>query len=238
MKQIAIIIFLLFLALCPEAVSGKDFVLDVGDFVEIKVEDNLSVEYHCNPEMAGKVFFSAEQAVADRIMLNNNSKGKLNIGLVYDERKNVTFPKLTVYSSHLEAAINEGKGVVEVMSNVPSKKFKAKISENGSIIVHDANCSELLLEVATGNGRVWANGKCEELRLYNLGSGTIEATKVGTGKVMSRIFGTGSVRCNVSDGGTINLKGSGSGKLYYGGKPAKVTVKKLGSVKAIPLSDQ
>ena len=47
-------------------------------------------------------------------------------------------------------------------------------------------------------------------------------------------MGTGSMGCHVN-GGELKVSGSGTGKVYYKGTPSKVTVRKLGTIKAIPM---
>jgi hypothetical protein len=47
-------------------------------------------------------------------------------------------------------------------------------------------------------------------------------------------MGTGTIGCWV-DGGELKVSGSGTGKVYYKGTPTKVTVRKLGTIKAIPM---
>ena len=47
-------------------------------------------------------------------------------------------------------------------------------------------------------------------------------------------MGTGTIGCNVQ-GGELKVSGSGTGKVYYKGNPSKVTVRKLGTIKAIPM---
>ena len=47
-------------------------------------------------------------------------------------------------------------------------------------------------------------------------------------------MGTGRIGCHVN-GGDLKVSGSGTGKVYYKGKPNNVTVRKLGTIKAIPM---
>ena len=48
-------------------------------------------------------------------------------------------------------------------------------------------------------------------------------------------MGTGNIGCNVYGGGELKVSGSGTGKVYYKGKPSNVKVRKLGTIKAIPI---
>ena len=50
-------------------------------------------------------------------------------------------------------------------------------------------------------------------------------------------MGTGTIGCKVN-GGDLKVSGSGTGKVYYKGSPSKVTVRKLGTIKAIPMDNQ
>lgn len=214
--------------------SGKSFSFNVGDFDELKVEDDLSVVCHCNSDSVGLVKFECDQRTADRIMLRN-SKGKLKIELVYDERKYGMLPVITVYTNQIKKVENDGIGALHIHGNVSCAKAEFALTGNGRLTVDNVQCDVLILRISTGCGTITAKGNCGVEKIRNLGTGFIEATNVTTSDVQARIFGTGTVKCKVSDGGKINLKGSGSGRLYYIGEPAKVTVKKLGSLKALPL---
>ena len=43
-----------------------------------------------------------------------------------------------------------------------------------------------------------------------------------------------TIEVNVN-GGELKVSGSGTGKVYYKGEPSKITVHKLGTIKAIPM---
>ena len=92
------------------------------------------------------------------------------------------------------------------------------------------------IKVATvsGKGKIIADGSCDELALRMVGTGEIQADRVIATQVTCRIMGTGSLGCNVN-GGELKVSGSGTGKVYYKGNPSKVTVHKLGTIKAIPM---
>ena len=90
------------------------------------------------------------------------------------------------------------------------------------------------MQILSGKGKLIADGSCDNLDIKLVGTGEIQADKVDATNVKCRIIGTGSVGCNVL-GGELKVSGSGTGKVYYKGNPSKVSVRKLGSIKAIPM---
>ena len=114
------------------------------------------------------------------------------------------------------------------------KAFKVRLIDNGKIIVRGVRASQLELQILSGKGKIIADGSCDDLSLRLVGTGEIQADKVTATNVSCRIMGTGSIGCNVN-GGPLKVSGSGTGKVYYKGNPSKVTVRKLGTIKAIPM---
>ena len=114
------------------------------------------------------------------------------------------------------------------------KAFKVRNIDNGKIIIGDVRASKLELQILSGRGKIIASGSCDELALRLVGTGEIQADRVHAGMATCRIMGTGTIGCWV-DGGELKVSGSGTGKVYYKGTPTKVTVRKLGTIKAIPM---
>ena len=104
----------------------------------------------------------------------------------------------------------------------------------GKIIARGLRASQLEMHILSGKGKIIASGKCDDLSLRLVGTGEIQADQVTATNVSCRIMGTGSIGCHV-DGGQLKVNGSGTGKVYYKGTPSKVTVRKLGTIKAIPM---
>jgi hypothetical protein len=114
------------------------------------------------------------------------------------------------------------------------KIFKVRLIDNGKIILRGVRASQLELQILSGKGKIIADGSCDNLAVRLVGTGEIQADNVSAGSVSCRIMGTGSIGCDVH-GGELKVSGSGTGKVYYKGNPSKVTVRKLGTIKAIPM---
>lgn len=206
----------------------------LGNFTRLSLIDNINVNYRCNPDSAGLAVFTSTQEVADHFMFNLSDKGRLSIQVDDAFERLGNLPVITVYSSSLEEAENASDSTLRI-SGLPSlKEFKVRLIDNGKVIVRGVRASHLELQILSGKGKIIADGSCDELVLRLVGTGEIQADNVVATTVSCRIMGTGSMGCNVN-GGELKVSGSGTGKVYYKGNPSKVTVRKLGTIKAIPM---
>lgn len=208
--------------------------INVGNFSRLTLIDDINVNYRCNADSAGMVVVTCSKDVLDHILFNLSDKGRLSIQLdeVIDRKSNL--PLLTVYSSSLIEAENDGDSTLRIMALPPMKAFKVRLTDNGKVILRGVKASQLELHILSGKGKIIAEGSCDDLSLRLVGTGEIQADQVEAVNVSCRIFGTGSMGCNVL-GGELKVSGSGTGKVYYKGNPSKVSVRKLGTIKAIPM---
>ena len=234
MKRILTNIILMITVALASNAQATHRVVKLADFTRLAVVDDINVEYRCNPDSAGLVVFDATQEVADALMFTVSNKGRLSIQVndFYESRGNL--PSLTLYSSTLDEAENAGDSVLRISKLPPLKSFKVRLLDNGKVIVRGVRASQLELQILSGKGKIIADGSCDDLSLRLVGTGEIQADNVTATNVSCRIMGTGSMGCNVN-GGDLKVSGSGTGKVYYKGKPNKVTVRKLGTIKAIPM---
>lgn len=209
---------------------------DMGEFTHVRVLDALNVDVVCDADSAGRVVFFAEDNAVSRIIFENNSKGRLTIQA--DNVNNpVKLPRIKVFVKDLESVENSNDSTVTAdFNNKHVLEAKIKTSGNGAIVARNIDAALVNASISTGKGRLELSGKCDKLDASNVGKGEIMAADLTATEVSSRIVGTGIVTCTVN-GGELYLRGSGTGKLYYNGSPSKVTVKKLGSLKAIPLME-
>ncbi len=234
MKRVLISIILTVSVLLSANAQTKHHVVKVSDFNRLTVIDNINVNYCCNPDSAGLVVFNCSQEIADALIFSYSSNGRLSIQMNDDFEKLKNLPVLTLYSSTLEEAENAGDSVLRVSKLPPLKNFKVRLTDNGKVIVRGVRASQLELQILSGKGKIIADGSCDDLSLRLVGTGEIQADNVKATNVSCRIMGTGSMGCDVN-GGELKVSGSGTGKVYYKGNPSKVTVRKLGTIKAIPM---
>lgn len=206
----------------------------VGDFTRLVLLDDINVNYRCNADSAGLVVFDCSKEIADHLIFSLSDKGRLTIQVDDEYERQGNLPSLTLYSSTLDEAENAGDSILRIAKLPPLKAFKVRLTDNGKVIVRGVRASQLELQILSGKGKIIADGSCDDLSLRLVGTGEIQADKVTATNVSCRIMGTGSMGCNVQ-GGELKVSGSGTGKVYYKGKPSKVTVRKLGTIKAIPL---
>ena len=235
MKRTLISILLLVaatLTVCAQEVTRHE--VKVGNFSRLVLLDDINVTYRCNADSAGLVVFDCSQQIADHLIFSLSDKGRLSIQVDDEYERKGNLPDLTIYSSALDEAENSGDSIMRIYGLPPMKNFKVRLTDNGKIIVRGVRASQLELQILSGKGKIIADGICDNLSLRLIGTGEIQADKVEAGSVSCRIMGTGSIGCDVH-GGELKVSGSGTGKVYYKGNPSKVTVRKLGTIKAIPM---
>ena len=235
MKRVLISIILVVtttLMVCAQGVTRHE--VKVGNFSRLVLLDDINVNYRCNADSAGLVVFTCTKEIADHLIFSLSDKGRLTIQVDDEYERQGNLPTLTIYSSALEEAENSGDSIMRISGLPPMKSFKVRLVDNGKVIVRGVRASQLELQILSGKGKIIADGSCDNLSLRLIGTGEIQADKVAAGSVTCRIMGTGSIGCDVH-GGELKVSGSGTGKVYYKGTPSKVTVRKLGTIKAIPM---
>lgn len=233
MKKVLISILLMVISITAFAQEMRH-VFKVGDFTRLALIDNVNVNYRCNADSAGMVSVTCTQEILDHLMFSLSSKGKLSIQVEDEYERQGHLPTITVYSSIIEEAENAGDSTLRLSGLPPMRAFKVRNIDNGKVIVRGVRASQLELQILSGKGKIIADGSCDNLSLRLIGTGEIQADEVVATTVSCRIMGTGSMGCNVQ-GGELKVSGSGTGKVYYKGNPSKVTVRKLGTIKAIPI---
>lgn len=234
MRKALISLILIVATILTAGAQGTRHEVRVGNFSRLVLLDDINVNYRCNADSAGLVVFTCPQEIADHFMFNLSDKGRLSIQVDDEYERQGHLPTLTLYSSSLDEVENSGDSILRLSGLPPMKAFKARLVDNGKIIVRGVCASQLELQILSGKGKIIADGSCDNLSLRLIGTGEIQADKVEAVDVSCRIMGTGTMGCNVN-GGTLKVSGSGTGKVYYKGEPSKITVHKLGTIKAIPM---
>ena len=134
-------------AICPAialAQTEQKFELDVKDFTQLSVEDGINVVYTSDDEAAGKVSFTTTKEIADKIIFENNGKGKLTIQKAFHDEGDMTtgLPTINVSSRFLKHVSNSGDSTVRVVGIRPTMEIKAVVIGNGRLVVRDIDCSK------------------------------------------------------------------------------------------------
>ncbi len=211
------------LMLCSAVLSAQTghYAIKLQDFTELKVTDGINVDYVCAPDSAGYAVFDAVESVASRIMFSP-SGSKITVQLASEDEMhptppNTPIPTVRIYSRYLSSVENDGDSLVRILSVAPGPKFKAKLMGNGRLSVRDVDFNEVNVQITTGNGTVTITGRCDTAVLGMLATGNIVADCLEAVNVKCRLTGTGTIGCNATR--SLQVRGVGTGKIYYVGKP-------------------
>lgn len=201
--------------------NEKRYELKVGDFSHLIVDDSFNVEYRSDDSKAGMAEFTTTPDIADKIIFENNKKGKLTVQKAFyeGEEMRIGLPTITVYSRFLKDIRNCGDSTVRAIDARPTIELKATVIGNGRLVMRNIECSKFDGSIKTGNGTLVIEGKCEDATLSNTGTGAIQADNLESKNVSCHFFGTGTTGCWATD--ELKVKGV-AGKLYYRNKPARI----------------
>lgn len=235
MRNFFITIFALFAGFYSLTASEPaDYKLEVLDFTELQITNNINVDYICSADSAGFAYFTCKPEMASKLIFTNN-KGCLKIQLDTDGTDSIGVPTIRVYSSSLNKAENASDSTVRILSNAPVQNFRARVVGNGLMIVKHIETNTLEANVATGRGRVVIQGgQARQAKLSSVGTGPVEAGMLHARKVKAILFGTGDIDCTATE--TLTVYGAGSGKVFYAGNPEKIVNRGLG-IKLFPVTN-
>ena len=215
--------------------TSRKYIVEVGDFVRLKITDGLNVTYRCNADSAGLAVFTATQSEASSLIFKNN-KSTLTMQMVTEYAiTDSTLPHITVYSSAIEELENKADSTLLVENVETPGKIRLKLSDNGRIIAIGISATEVEAKIFTGKGMISVSGKCDKASLKCTGTGMIDANGLIATDVNCRIIGTGSIYCLVN-GGSLTTRGSGPGKVYFTGTPSEINSHHFGRLKTIPVT--
>lgn len=234
MKRLFVILSVL-MTLCLPALAGdlKDFVLEVGQFDKIRIDDNVNVVYRQDPDSTGYVSFRGLEEFADAFIFTVN-KGTLRVQVTTEDVGKEGLPTLHIFSDFLTSVTNSSAFSVLVTDLAPCPELKINLIGNGTITVDDIKATKLSARLTTGNGTINLSGKVKQATYSMVGTGTIQADRLVAEKVTCQIMGSGTIGCSPLD--DLCVKGIGSTKIYYTGDP-KVSKKGGGKLFRIPDGD-
>lgn len=214
-------ILLTITALCSLAATYaqvKDYRLDIGDFHELTVANNIPVVYKNSVDSAGLAFYTCTPEVASTIAFSNE-KAKLKIQYNQDSEVTTT-PVITVYSSTIDKVTNWGDSTIVIEQMTPTSQFKAKVIGNGDITVLNLVTTKAEAAVQAGSGHIYISGKAQNAKFELASAGSIEGGNMEATQVTCSLVGTGSIDCYAVE--KLNVRGLGTGKVYYRGNPKSI----------------
>lgn len=215
MKRLLHILLLAAICCAGAAAQNKDYAINVGDFHEFTVVNNINVIYRHSADSMGMAAYTCPPSVASDITFTNKD-GKLKIETNQDPSGGA-LPTITIYSLVLTKATNWGDSTVVLANVTPGAQLKLKVMGNGEIIAHNIKCTKAEASLDTGNGHIFISGKCQQARLSSISTGSIEAGNLQAAKVSCSITGTGSIDCYATE--YLKVTGIASGTVYYRGNP-------------------
>jgi hypothetical protein len=192
---------------------------NVGDFIELRVNGALNVDYVCQPDSAGMVVITAPRNQVNWVEAQNK-KGKLTLSLSIPDdvlSTPATLPSVRVYSNFLNRVENQGDSTVRVLIATAVPDFTAKVMGNGKVVVRSIRATNLNCTLLTGHGQIVAYGTATNASYSLAGTGVIQADEVAVTNATVNCTGTGTVGVNASE--KLTVSGMGSGTVYYSGKP-------------------
>lgn len=213
------------------AFAQRVYVVNVNDFTELSVENNIPVDYHCNADSAGIAIID-DTSNPDWLYFRNNGKGRLTIQSSADCPGDAKFPHVTVYSTTLYKVINSGDSLVKVFDVPPTDTFSARLIGNGRLVAHGIEAGKVNASIDSGNGQLVISGECDEAGLRNIGKGIIQADGLKAKKAKASVVGTGDIGCHATE--ELTISGMGSGTVLYRDTPKKIKNRGVG-VKYRPL---
>lgn len=228
------ILTLIVAAFCM-AISASATIREVqmGVFTKLQVNDDINVVYSTRPDSIGFVQYESAGFPNNAFIITRNKETlKIEVDSEYESKENK--PTIYVYSQFLESVSNEGNGVVRILDVAAVPSLTLKTWANGKIIANDLNITNLEAHISTGKGKIVVSGNVITASFKLTGTGEINADKlVVKDEGKCRIVGTGTIGCCVK--GKLSVSGTGTGKVYYVGKPSSISKKTLGPIKVISL---
>lgn len=199
------------------APKREKVVISVGEFTNLKVQDNVNVIYSCNPDSAGMVSYYSNKD-AEKPFIFTRSGKTLKVQVTTNDVGMPDLPVVYVYSALLEKVENYSD--FEVIVNNPShcSEFCASLIGNGTLTINGIQTGNLLVKLTAGRGRINISGNAGNARFRLSGTGIINADKMKATDIVCIIIGGGEIYCNPLR--QLTLRGLGSTKVYYSGNPA------------------
>lgn len=229
MKRLLSSFIFITLFLVATATDTAAYRINLQPFNSLTVVDGVAVECVCRPDSAGWAVFYATPDKASQIMFENKAE-HLTIRSSADETPIPGLPKVRVYTATLNKIENSGDSLLAVSGLLKGDNIKIRQIGNGAISIARLEMNSVDAGITAGKGQLFLGGKTGRAKYHNVSSGAIEAADLESQQTVCYIFGTGDIYCNAAV--QLRIYGAGSGKVYYSGKPQKITNRGIG-VKAV-----
>ncbi len=225
MKAIKIFILLSILSF---GVTAQKRTIDVSSFSELsfavsgnvylKQGSNESVEVDCSDETFDKIEFDLS---GDRLTIKRRGK--------WNWRDGIRNSDLDVYITmkDVERLSVSGSGTITSENQIETDEIRLSVSGSGDLEL-DLNSTNTDIRIS-GSGDVRLNGTSDKTEARISGSGKIKAEDMESRTFEASINGSGNCYVTVTEEVVANI--SGSGNVYYNGRPDRVISNSSGSGK-------
>lgn len=203
----------------PEDINTSEiieFKMTVGNFKDLKVQDNVNIVYTHSNDTTGSVHYSGTEDF-DNAFIFTNTDGCLKIQVNTEDIGKPGLPILYVSSNNLEKVENYSDFNLRVESNIAADTFSASLIGNGSIVIADLDATNVNAKITAGMGTILISGECTNADFKLAGAGSIQASMLKAKNVSCSTLGGGSISTYALD--NLKVRGLGSTRILYRGNP-------------------
>jgi len=183
----------------------------VSSFEKIHINDNAQVRFHVSQEYRVVVTVDSNLEEYTRIFLRENV---LSTGTVHGHFRFTKY-LVDVYCPALIGVSISGSGQFSCEETLIASTFDTHVSGSGKLEL-TIECDIFTAKIP-GSGKITVNGSSKDSSIEVRGSGKFSGDKFTANNADVLITGSGTVNIGVTD--NLNAKITGSGRLYYRGKP-------------------
>ncbi|QWX84698.1 DUF2807 domain-containing protein [Cellulophaga sp. HaHaR_3_176] len=176
----------------------------------------------------GDITITGEENLLDYIILEVE-KGKLVIkiekGVNLQPSKWKNAVKITIPIESIDGISLSGSGDIVSKTTIKTSSFTTNMSGSGDItLTLETQSTKASM---SGSGDINLSGSTKKFEATISGSGDIEAFDLDADYVEATVSGSASIKVTANK--AIKARVSGSGDIYYKGKPSKINTKLSGS---------
>jgi hypothetical protein len=223
-NSLMIAVILIAATACSFGQSSVKETRDVSDFdgINFGIAGNLYIKigsrYQVTVEASDRYIEDIETVVRNNklyIRKDNNRWFNNEKADVY-----VTLPELKLLGV-------SGSGRAEVEGELRTDMLNLSVSGSGRILIPELNSDDMKCSISGSGSISIDNGKVSNADLSISGSGSYRGDDLSISDFQAGISGSGSCTCKVTE--SLRASISGSGNIYYSGKPPKIDVRSSGS---------
>lgn len=208
-------------------VEGSGHVVEqartLAPFSRIRLDGSMTV--NARPGSAPGATVKADDNIVPMILTSVEGDT-----LVIKTQPNVSFRTrstmvVNVSFTQLKNVDLRGSGDLNV-SSPGGPSLELSLAGSGDVRLDGAELGQLKARLA-GSGDIWLKGRADEASFSIAGSGDVHAADLSARRVGVDIAGSGDARVQASE--VLDVRIAGSGDVTYGGSPAKVNSRVVGS---------